>query len=473
MLVPVILAGGAGTRLWPLSRERHPKQLLQLTGHRSMIQTTLARLEGLADLAAPVIVCNQNHRFMIAEQLREIGIRPQTIILEPVGRNTAPAIAAAVLWMARQSREDDLLVLPADHYIGRPSALHRAVAIGRELTARKFLTTFGIVPTAPETGYGYIQKGPALGGRNDGAPTFAIQAFVEKPDRPTAEVYLASGRYLWNSGMFLFRTGVILAEMRRRVPDMVSACERALQRGVTDLDFLRLDPEAFAACPADSIDYAVMEKTDSGAMVPLDAAWNDLGSWEALWDVGDKDAAANVTTGDTLLHDVTNSFVLADSRLVAAVGVDRHIVVETADAVFISPRDRVQDVKHLVMQLKAAQRPEGIRHRRVYRPWGTVESIIEAERFEVKHITVNPGSRISSQKHFHRAEHWVVVRGTAQVNRGEEELILKEDQSIYISVGQPHRLKNPGKLPLEIIEVRTGSYLGEDDIYRYEDDYGR
>jgi mannose-1-phosphate guanylyltransferase/mannose-6-phosphate isomerase len=390
-----------------------------------------------------------------------------------VGRNTAPAIAAAVLWMARQSREDDLLILPADHHIAQPAAFHQAVGVGRALTERNFLTTFGIVPTAPETGYGYIRKGGVLEAANRTSPPCAIQAFVEKPDRPTAETYLASGDYLWNSGMFLFRTGVILAEMQERVPEIVDACEQALHRGVTDLDFLRLDPEAFAACPADSIDYAVMEKTAAGAMVPLDAGWNDLGSWEALWAVGEKDDARNVTTGDTLLHDVSNSYILAGSRLVTAVGVDRHIVVETADAVFVCPRDRVQDVKHLVQQLKTAERSEGIRHRRVYRPWGTVDSIIAAQRFEVKHITVNPGARISAQKHFHRAEHWIVVKGTAQVNRDEEEFILKEDQSTYIPVGASHRLENPGRLPLEIIEVRTGSYLGEDDILRYEDDYGR
>ncbi len=473
MIVPVILAGGAGTRLWPLSRELHPKQLLQLTGHHSMIQTTLARLKGLADLAPPVVICNESHRFMIAEQMREVGIRPQAIILEPVGRNTAPAIATAALFMARHAPADDLLVLPADHHIGRPAAFHQAVVAGCQLTARQHLATFGIVPTAPETGYGYIQKGQVLESDSGDHAGWAIEAFVEKPDRQVAESYLASGDYLWNSGMFLFRTDVILEEMQRLVPEMVGACETSLHRAVIDLDFLRLDVEAFGECPSDSIDYAIMEKTDRGAMVPLDAAWNDLGSWEALWNVGDKDAAANVVTGDALLHDVTNSYILADSRLVAALGVDRHIIVETADAVFISPRDRVQDVKHLVMRLKADQRGEGIRHRRVYRPWGTVESIIAAERFQVKHITVNPDARISSQKHDHRAEHWVVVKGTALVNRGEEEFILKEDQSTYIPVGQSHRLKNPSKLPLEIIEVRTGSYLGEDDIHRYDDDYGR
>ena len=473
MIVPVILAGGAGTRLWPLSRELHPKQLLQLTGHHSMIQSTLDRLEGLADLAPPVVICNESHRFMIAEQLREIGIRPQTIMLEPVGRNTAPAIAAVALYLARQSRQDDLLVLPADHHIEHPAVFHRAVVAGRELTARKLLTTFGIVPTAPETGYGYIQKGEALETGDGGDQTAAIEAFVEKPDRQTAEGYLASGRYLWNSGMFLFRTDTILEEMQRCVPEIFGACEEAVGRAVTDLDFFRLDPPAFADCPSDSIDYAVMEKTDRGAVVPLDAGWNDLGSWEALWEVGAKDGAGNVTSGDTLLHNVTQSYVLADSRLVSAVGVDRHIIVETADAVFVCPRDRVQDVKHLVAQLKSARRVEGICHRRVYRPWGMVESIIDAQRFEVKHITVHPGKRISLQKHHHRAEHWIVVKGTAQVTRGAEAFVLKEDQSTYIPLGQPHRLENPGKLALEIIEVRTGSYLGEDDIQRFEDDYGR
>ncbi len=471
MIVPVILAGGAGTRLWPLSRELHPKQLLQLTGHHSMIQSTLDRLEGMADLAPPVVICNESHRFMIAEQLREIGIRPQTIMLEPAGRNTAPAIATVALHLARHAHQDDLLVLPADHHIEDPAAFHQAVAAGRELTARKFLTTFGIVPTAPETGYGYIHTGEALDEGGDQAS--AIEAFVEKPDRQTAEDYLASGRYLWNSGMFLFRIDTILEEMQRLAPDIFGACEQAVARAVSDLDFLRLDPQTFAACPSDSIDYAVMEKTARGAVVPLDAGWSDLGSWEALWEVGAKDGAGNVTRGDTLLHDVTRSYVMADSRLVAAVGVDRHIVVETADAVFICPRERVQDVKHLVGQLKAGQRMEGIRHRRLYRPWGTVESIIEAERFEVKHIRVHPGARISFQKHYHRAEHWIVVRGTAQVTRGDEEFILQEDQSTYIPLGQPHRLENPGRLPLEIIEVRTGTYLGEDDIQRFDDDYGR
>ncbi|MDJ0801379.1 MAG: mannose-1-phosphate guanylyltransferase/mannose-6-phosphate isomerase [Desulfobacterales bacterium] len=473
MIVPVILAGGAGTRLWPLSRELHPKQLLQLTGRYSMIQSTLDRLAGMADLAPPVIICNESHRFMIAEQMREIGIRPQTIMLEPVGRNTAPAIAAVALYLARHSRQDDLLVLPADHHIEQPAAFHQAVAAGQGLTARNYLTTFGIVPTAPETGYGYIHKGKAFDTADGGDQAAAIEAFVEKPDRQTAQTYLASGRYLWNSGMFLFRTDSILEEMQRLVPGILGACEQAVARATSDLDFLRLDPQAFGDCPSDSIDYAVMEKTSRGAVVPLDAGWNDLGSWEALWDVGAKDDAGNVTSGDTLLHDVTQSYVLADSRLVTAVGVDRHVVVETADAVFICPRDRVQDVKHLVTQLKAGPRVECIRHRRVYRPWGIVESIIDAERFEVKHITVHPGARISLQKHHHRAEHWIVVKGTAQVRRGEEDFILKEDESAYIPLGQPHRLKNPGKRPLEIIEVRTGIYLGEDDIQRFEDDYGR
>jgi mannose-1-phosphate guanylyltransferase/mannose-6-phosphate isomerase len=468
MIVPVILAGGAGTRLWPLSRELHPKQMLPLTGARSMLQETLTRLDGLAGLAPPVVICNETHRFMIAEQLREIGQRA-TILLEPVGRNTAPAIAAAALQAASDAADPDLLVLPADHHIARPEAFHQVVIQGLRLTASGKLVTFGIVPTAPETGYGYIRKGAADEKRH----AFAIEAFVEKPDLETAAGYLASGAYLWNSGMFLFRAESILEEMRRLAPEMVAACEKSIRQGRRDLDFFRLEAQAFGACPADSIDYAVMEKTQQGVVIPLDAGWSDLGSWEALWSVGAKDAHDNVTAGDTLLHDVQRSFIYAGSRLVAALGVDRHIIVETADAVFIAPRERVREVKHLVARLKAAQRPEALVHRRIYRPWGWAESLVIAERYQVRHMLVRPGARISYQKHHHRAEHWVVVRGTAQVQRDQESFMLKEDESTYIPIGMPHRLKNPGKIPLEIIEVRTGSYLEEDDIERFEDDYGR
>jgi len=473
MIVPIILAGGAGTRLWPLSRELHPKQVLALAGKHTMIQETLARLDGMEDVAAPIVICNESHRFMIAEQMRERGIVPGAIILEPMGKNTAPAVAVAALHTARQDTDPTLLILPADHHIGQPERFRQVVAAGQVLAAKGRLVTFGIVPTAPETGYGYIKQGPALDALSSQTKGYAIEAFVEKPDRATAEKYLASGAYLWNSGMFLFNAAVLLKEMRRLVPAMVAACENALAAGREDLDFFRLDRDAFAVCPADSIDYAVMEKTALGAMLPLDAGWNDLGSWEALWDAGEKDANDNVTRGDTLLHDVTRSVVHAGHRLVAAVGVDRHIVVETADAVFVCPRERAQDVKHLVAQLRLQQRSESERHRMVYRPWGTVDSLVASERFEVKRLVVRPEARISKQQHNHRAEHWIVVRGTAMVQRGAEEFILREDESTYIPIGTPHRLANPGKIPLEIIEVRTGSYLEEDDIARFEDDYGR
>jgi mannose-1-phosphate guanylyltransferase/mannose-6-phosphate isomerase len=438
-----------------------------------MIQETLGRLEGLADLAPPIVICNENHRFMIAEQLREKGVVPGAIILEPMGKNTAPAVAVAAMQASRQEKDPTLLVLPADHHIGRPDRFRRAVVAGQALAEAGRLVTFGIVPTAPETGYGYIKQGVRLELSSAEDRACAIEAFVEKPDRATAEGYLASGAYLWNSGMFLFRSSVLLAEMKRFVPAMVAACEEAIGAGREDLDFFRLDRAAFAACPADSIDYAVMEKTDKGAMLPLDAGWSDLGSWEALWAVGEKDAEANVAHGDTLLHDVTRSVIYAGHRLVAAVGVDQHIIVETADAVFVCPRARAQDVKHLVTRLKQQGRPETERHRKVYRPWGTVDSIIASERFQVKRLIVRPEARISRQQHNHRAEHWIVARGTALVQRGSEEFILREDASTYIPIGTPHRLTNPGKIPLEIIEVRTGSYLEEDDITRFEDDYGR
>lgn len=472
-IVPVVLAGGSGTRLWPLSRERYPKQLIRLVGEGTMLQDTLNRLAGIGSARAPIVICNDEHRFMVAEQLREQEIVPAAVMLEPVGRNTAPAVAAAAIHTLKQMPDACLLVLPADHFIADSAAFCDAVRTAAACTEAGRLVTFGIVPTAPETGYGYIRTGDPLSGALQGIGVKAIDAFVEKPDRETAAAYLASGDYLWNSGMFLFRASTILEEMGRFVPEIVSACEAAVGAGRSDLDFFRLDAEAFGACPSDSIDYAVMEQTAVGAVVPLDAGWSDLGSWEALWQVGDKDTGSNVVSGDALLHDVHSSFVHAEGRLVAAVGLVDHIVVETADAVFVCPRDRVQDVKHLVNRLKQDGRVEALAHRTVYRPWGVYETLFASRRFQVKRIFIRPGARISRQMHHHRAEHWIVVNGTALVTKADETFMLREDESTYIPSGVFHRLENSGKIPLEIIEVRTGEYLEEDDIRRVEDDYGR
>jgi len=464
MIIPVILAGGSGTRLWPLSRALYPKQMLDLVGENTMLQDTVLRLRAYPGMSAPIVICNQNHRFLAAEQLRAIGVAPRAIILEPVGRNTAPAVAVAAVQAAGLD-DAALLVLPADHFIAQVDRLHAALTVAEHFARRDHLITFGVVPRSPETGYGYIRKGrPLLDG---GFEALQIAAFVEKPDQATAAAYVASGDYCWNSGMFMFRAAQVLAEMERLAPEMVAACQKAVAEGREDLDFMRLGEAAFSACPSDSIDYAVMEKTDRGVMVPLDAGWNDLGSWEALWQVGSKDAAQNVIHGDVLVHDVRNSYLKATSRLVAAVGLVDHIVVETADAVLIAPRRRVQDVKALVDALGAQKRPEVLVHRRAYRPWGFSESMVQGQRFEAKRIIVNPGGKIVMQEHCHRAEHWVVVSGTARVTRGEEEFLLKEDESIYIPLGVRHCLENPGKITLELIEIRTGSYLGEDDIVRH------
>ncbi len=469
MLYPVILAGGSGTRLWPLSRRRHPKQLLPLVGDPTMLQETVARLRGVPDLAPPVVVCNDVCRFMIAEQLRLMGAAPRALILEPAGRNTMPAAAAAAMKVMEDHDREDvplLLVLPADHHIRRIDEFHRTLAIAVEAARAGRLVTFGIQPDAPETGYGYIRTGdPAFPGEG-GAPVSEIREFVEKPDLETARSYLASGEYLWNSGMFLFRADVMLAELARLNPEMHAACAAAVAAGKTDLDFFRLDEDAFAACPSDSIDYAIMEKTDRGAVVPFDGGWNDVGSWEALWQVGDKDGDGNVAAGDVLLYDVKDSYLRAESRLVAAVGLENHILVETADAVLISPRDRVQDVKALVEKLKADDRPETRAHKTVFSRWGASERLVSAERFRVNRLVIKPGAGISLQKHYNRAEHWIVVSGTALISKDGEDRILTEGASIYFSPGNPHRLKNPGKIPLEIIEVQTGGYLGEDDIER-------
>ncbi|WP_372720953.1 mannose-1-phosphate guanylyltransferase/mannose-6-phosphate isomerase [Immundisolibacter sp.] len=470
MIIPVILSGGAGTRLWPLSRELYPKQFLPLTGERSLLQQTIVRVHGLANVAPPLVVCNEEHRFLVAEQLREIGVTGAQILLEPVGRNTAPAVALAALRL--QSAGDDplLLVLPSDHVIVDTAAFRAAVTAGSAAAAGGALVTFGVLPTRPETGYGYIRAGDPVDAKG---PARRVQAFVEKPDAARAAAYVASGDYLWNGGMFLFSASAYLAELERHAPAILAACRAACDGISADLDFVRVRREPFLDAPSDSIDYAVMEHTDRAVVVPLDAGWSDVGSWDALLEVQAADARGNVISGDVLAQDVDDSLIRAESRLVAALGIKNHIIVETADAVLVADRSRAQDVKRLVERLKAERRDEPLVHRQVFRPWGSYEGLVLTERFQVKRIVVKPGASLSLQMHHHRAEHWVVVKGTARVTCGAEVKLLAEDESTYIPIGTTHRLENPGRIPLEIIEVQSGSYLGEDDIVRFEDNYGR
>ena len=468
MILPVILSGGAGTRLWPLSRELYPKQLLPLASEKTMLQETIERLSGLQQIENPLIVCNESHRFMVAEQVRQLDKEPHAIILEPCGRNTAPAVAMAALYAQKLEKDPLLLVLPADHLIANVDEFQKVVELGAEQAEQGALVTFGIVATHPETGYGYI-----CADRHAGGCVFPVSAFVEKPDVVMAEKYLASGDYFWNSGIFMFRASRYLEELGCHQPEMLSACQNAFNTMQEDLDFLRLDEMAFASCPADSIDYAVMEKTDQAVVIPLDAGWNDIGAWSALWDVHPHDGEGNVLIGDVLTEGTSNCYLHASKRLIAAVGVEDLVVVETADAVLVANRNQVQNVKGIVEQLKQQQRNEALLHRRVNRPWGDYEGIDAGERFQVKRITVKPGASLSLQKHHHRAEHWIVVKGTAKVTCGDKVMILSENQSTYIPLGEVHRLENPGKIPLEIIEVQSGSYLGEDDIIRFEDEYGR
>jgi mannose-1-phosphate guanylyltransferase/mannose-6-phosphate isomerase len=469
MLTPVILSGGVGSRLWPLSREHYPKQLLALVGDNTLLQNTVIRLDGLADQSAPLTVCNEAHRFLVAEQLRSIGVSPARIILEPVGRNTAPAAAVAALTALDHDPEALLLVLPADHLIANATAFREAVTAGVPLAQADYLVTFGIVPNRPETGYGYINAVDAI----EDTVALSVERFVEKPDFETAQQYINSGKYYWNSGMFLFKATQYLKELEAFVPDIVGVCRLAVDNALEDKDFLRLDVASFRASPSDSIDYAVMENTHAAAVIPLDAGWNDVGAWSSLWEVSEQDSDGNVILGDVLTEKVRNSYLRAEYRLLAAIGVENMTIVETADAVLVAHKDHVQDVKKIVTRLKATERSEADLHRKVYRPWGSYESIDAESRFQVKRITVNPGGSLSLQMHYHRSEHWIVVKGTARITRGDETFIFTENQSTYIPLGVKHRLENPGKLPLEIIEVQSGSYLGEDDIVRYEDIYGR
>jgi mannose-1-phosphate guanylyltransferase/mannose-1-phosphate guanylyltransferase/mannose-6-phosphate isomerase len=462
---PVVLSGGSGTRLWPLSRVAYPKQFLPLTSDKTMLQETLLRLKGVDAMGSPLVICNEDHRFMVAEQLREIEAEAHAIILEPVGRNTAPAVALAAL---AADPDEVLLILPADHVIEDVATFQAAVKQAVVEAEKGHLVTFGIVPTGPETGYGYIQATK----EGDGVAR-QVNRFVEKPDLETATGYLESGDYYWNSGMFVFKASRYLEELEKFNSEMLAACREAYEKAEEDLDFVRIDRVAFEACPSDSIDYAVMEKTDSAVVIPLDANWNDVGSWAALWEVSEKDSQGNALKGDVLTHDTTNSYIYSDQKLVATIGIKDLVVIETDDAVMVAPRDRVQEVKEIVARLKADKRSESEQHRKVYRPWGYYDSIDNGERHQAKRIVVKPGAKLSLQMHHHRAEHWIVVKGTALVTRGEEQLIVSENESTYIPLGTIHCLENKGVIPLEMIEVQSGSYLGEDDIVRFEDKYGR
>lgn len=472
MLIPVVLSGGSGSRLWPLSRTARPKQFIDVVGERSLFQQTLARLDGVPGLEVlrPLVVANQEHRFMVAQQCREMGVEPNAIVLEPVARNTAPAIAVAALAARALAGDAVLLVLPSDHVVNDVAAFQRAVVAGMAAAEEEGrLVTFGIVPSHAETGYGYIQSALPL----NPCAAVPVQCFVEKPDLATAQAYLWAGGYTWNSGMFLFKTSAFLDELQRLQPDMYRQCGAAWDAAREDLDFVRLDADAFAACPAESVDYAVMERTDKASVVPLDAGWSDVGSWSAVWAVQARDAQGNAARGDVLFEDSRNSYVHAESRLVAVLGLEDVVVVETADAVLVTRKDQAQHVRQVVDRLKAGARPEADAHRLVYRPWGSYDAIDQGERFQVKRIVVNPGAKLSVQMHHHRSEHWVVVRGTAKVRVDEREQIVSENQSVYIPLGAVHSLENPGKMPLHLIEVQSGGYLGEDDIVRFQDLYGR
>ena len=465
-MIPVIMSGGSGTRLWPLSRKQKPKQFLALFGENTMFQQTLERVMDIDYIEAPLVICNNDHRFMVAEQLQEMGIKKPTIVLEPHARNTAPALAIAAMQAVSRGDDPVLLVLAADHRIDNVPAFHHAIEEARLQAEAGHMVTFGVVPTCAHTGYGYIEA-------TEKEAVSPVKAFVEKPDPTTAEMYVASGKYYWNSGMFVFKASTLLTELETHAPEIVSACHDALAKAEQDLDFLRLDSEAFAACPSDSIDYAVMEKTSNAVVVPLDAGWSDVGSWSSLWECAEQDIDHNVIKGDVLLDEVHNAYVHSEHRLVAVMGLDDVVVVETPDAVMVTSKEKAQDVKNIVTKLKEHGRSEGEIHRLCYRPWGYYDCIDDGERFQVKRISVKPGASLSLQMHHHRAEHWVVVKGTAEVTCGDEIKMISENQSTFIPLGTRHRLHNPGCVPLEVIEVQSGSYLGEDDIIRFQDNYHR
>ena len=467
-IIPVILSGGSGTRLWPLSRKQYPKQYLPLVSENTMLQETILRLDGLDNLADPIIICNVDHRFLVAEQCQQINIKNPTILLEPVGRNTAPAIAAAALQSIKDSNDVVLLVLSADHVIQDIDAFHKAIKIANNKAQDGKLVTFGIVPTDANIGYGYIKSS-----KDNNGGAYQVEGFVEKPDLQTAQSYLEQGNYLWNSGMFMFQANTLINELAIHSPDIVKAVGNSIDNATQDFDFIRLEEQAFTSSPSDSIDYALMEKSNNVVMVPLDAGWNDIGSWSALYDIGTKDNNGNVIRGDVITQDTTNTYINANHHMVATIGVDNLIVVDTPDATFIATQDKAQEVKSIVARLQSNNRGECSDHRKVYRPWGWYDSIECGEYFQVKRLHVNPGAKLSLQMHNQRAEHWVVVSGTATATNGEEILTLQEGESTYIPLGVTHSLENRTSDPLEIIEVQSGTYLGEDDIVRFEDIYGR
>jgi mannose-1-phosphate guanylyltransferase / mannose-6-phosphate isomerase len=467
LLIPAILSGGAGTRLWPLSREMYPKQLLALTGSHTMLQDTALRLSGVPGAAPPIVVCNEAHRFTVAEQIRALGFGASGILLEPTGRNTAPAVALAALKAIEIDADAVLIVAPADHLIRDVAKFQEAAELAAGLALQGKLVTFGIVAHTPETGYGYIRRGEGEG------PAYPVDKFIEKPPLDLALQFVASGDYYWNSGMFVFKASRYLSELAVFAPDILAASTAAFASATADLDFVRIDKKEFSKCRSESIDYAVMEKTQDALVLPLDVGWSDVGSWSSLFDAMPADEEGNVLQGDVMVYDTHDCYVHSTSRLVAAVGMDDHIVVETKDAILVAPKSRVQEVKDLVGMIKKSGRSESALHREVFRPWGSYDSIDNGERFQVKRLSVKPGGVLSLQMHHHRAEHWIVVQGTARITRNDETFLLSENESTYIPIGATHRIENPGKVPLHIIEVQSGSYLGEDDIVRYEDNYGR